>query len=576
MEKTVIRRSVFEEHLSSAVLHPLLKRIYCARGIQMEDELERSLENLLHFSTLKGIDQAVLCLNQALRKQQHILILGDFDADGATSSALGVSALRRFGAQRVSYLVPNRFEYGYGLTPEIVEVAAQRRPDLIITVDNGISSVEGVSRAKTLGMQVIVTDHHLPGDKLPDADAIVNPNQPGDLFLSKNIAGVGVIFYVMLALRSHLRNTHWFIEQDMVEPNMSEFLDLVALGTVADVVSLDKNNRILVSQGLNRIRAGKARYGIQALLDIAQRQSSRVVANDLAFAVGPRLNAAGRLEDMSLGIECLLATDISKAQQLAMRLDALNKERRDIENSMQQQAMAAISKLTLTQNLPIGICLHDESWHQGVIGIVAARIKDRLHRPVIAFARVSEEELKGSARSVPGLNIRDALDAIAKRSPRLIHKFGGHAMAAGLSLHPTHYSDFSQAFAEEVGRHLSLENLQGKLLSDGELSRDDLVLEVADILRESGPWGQGFPEPLFDNYFFVVEQRIVGFKHLKMQLSLPENPTIFDAIAFNVDLEKWPNHRVRKVHAAYRLDVNEFRGQRNVQLLIEYLAVAQE
>lgn len=572
-QTTILRRPVPTDALIDTDLHPLLQRIYAARGIQSPQELEHGLEHLLSFSLLKGIDVMVHHIYVALQQQQSILVLGDFDADGATSSALAVSVLKKFGAQHVSYLVPNRFEYGYGLTPEIVDVAAARNPQIIITVDNGISSIEGVAHAKQQGIKVLITDHHLAGQQLPDAEAIVNPNQPGDIFPSKNLAGVGVIFYVMLALRSYLREQNWFVSQKIPEPNMAEYLDLVALGTVADVVPLDRNNRVLVQQGLKRLRAQKNRPGIQALLQVANRENSRLVAGDLGYAIAPRLNAAGRLEDMSLGIECLLATDLAKALVMAQHLDDLNKTRRDIEATMQQQAITALSSLQLTQDLPLGLCLHDPAWHQGVIGILAARIKERTHRPVIAFATVSDTELKGSARSVAGLHIRDALDAIASRHPTLIRKFGGHAMAAGLSLHPQNYPAFSAAFAIEVARHLSAEDLQQKMLSDGELSAQEITLEVAQLLRDAGPWGQTFPEPLFDNVFYLQGQHIVGGKHLKMTLSLTENGIPVEAIAFFVDLEKWPAHRARQVQAAYRLDVNEYMGRRKIQLLVENLRV---
>lgn len=570
--KTITRRTIAE--IPPALnTHPLLQRLYVARGIQSTQELEHGLEHLLSFHLLMGIEQMVAHLYAALLHQQHILVLGDFDADGATSCALAVSALKRFGAQQVSYLVPNRFEYGYGLTPEIVDVAVQRNPQIIITVDNGISSVAGVAHAQQLGIKVLITDHHLAGEQLPQADAIVNPNQPGDNFPSKNLAGVGVIFYVMLALRSYLREKNWFEAQGIAEPNMAEYLDLVALGTVADVVPLDRNNRILVQQGLKRLRAQKNRVGIQALLQVANRQNNRLVAGDLGFAVAPRLNAAGRLQDMSLGIECLLTNDLTAALQMAQQLDQLNKERRAIEDTMQQQAIAALANIQLTQNLPLGICLHDSSWHQGVIGIIASRIKDRVHRPVIAFAQVSDTELKGSARSIAGLHIRDALDAIAKRHPTLIRKFGGHAMAAGLSLHPQHYQAFSAAFAEQVAQQVSTEDLQHCIISDGELTELDMTIEVAHLLRDAGPWGQAFPEPLFDNVFYVHDQYIVGGKHLKMSLSVTEHGDMLDAIAFFVDVEKWPNHRAQKIHAAYRLDINEYQGRKKLQLLLEELTV---
>lgn len=570
MKKIIIRHHNAHE-LPRHHPHPLLARIYNARGIRSEQDLERGLEHLFPYHALLGIEQAVRCLETALIQQQHIIIIGDFDADGATSTALAVSALQSFGARQVSYLVPNRFEYGYGLTPEIVEVAAQRKPDLIITVDNGISSHAGVAQAKALGIKVLITDHHLSAEVLPAADAIVNPNQPSDMFPSKNLAGVGVIFYVMLALRSRLRETAWFQQNTSPEPHMGQFLDLVALGTVADVVPLDKNNRILVQQGLNRICAGKVRPGIQALLDIANRPAHRLTASDLGFAIGPRLNAAGRLDDMSLGIECLLAKDINLAREMAMQLDTLNRERQGIEQVMQQQAQQILAKLHFDKNVPLGLCLFDAAWHQGVVGILASRIKDQFHRPVIAFACVNDDELKGSARSVAGVHIRDVLANIAVRHPELISKFGGHAMAAGLSLQRKHYKSFCAAFNAEVSRYLNLDDLAGKIYSDGELSTQEFNLETAQLLRGAGPWGQGFPEPVFDSTFNLIQQRLVGQRHLKMVLSQNNPQQLLDAIAFNVDIQQWPNHRCEKIHVAYRLDINEYRGKQNLQLIIEHL-----
>lgn len=570
MQKTIMRRSYDENHLMSSDLHPLLRRVFAARGVASTDDLCQDLNALLPFADLKGIDQAVSELYNAFNTSQHILVLGDFDADGATSSALAVSALRSFGLAKVSYLVPNRFEYGYGLTPEIVDVAHKHGPDLILTVDNGISSIEGVAHAKSLGMRVVITDHHLAGSKLPEADAIVNPNQPGDTFASKNLAGVGVVFYLMLAFRAHLREMNWFMAENLAEPNMAEFLDLVALGTIADVVPLDKNNRILVHHGLKRIRAGKARPGIQALLNIANRNMASTVPSDLGFGAAPRLNAAGRLQDMSLGIECLLAPDMSSAERIATRLNELNQERKEIESTMQEQAIAVLKKLRI-KDIPSGVCLYDENWHQGVIGILASRIKEKFHRPVIAFAQANATELKGSARSITGIHIRDILDTIASQHPGLIEKFGGHAMAAGLSLKHENYETFSKVFAEEVGKHLSEEDLKGKILSDGELSPEDFNVTLADKLKNAVPWGQSFPEPLFDNCFEIVEQHIVGGKHLKIVLGLPEMEKTVDGIAFNVDLEKWPNYRAQKVRLAYRLDVNEFKGRKNLQIMIDHL-----
>ena len=551
----------------------LLQRLYQARGISHNQELEYDLARLLPYQDLKDVDAAVNLLVDCLQNQKHIMIIGDFDADGATSTAVAMKCLRSFGARHLSYLVPNRFKYGYGLTPEIVAVAAERNPDLIMTVDNGISSVAGVELAKSLNIKVLITDHHLQGDVIPDADAIVNPNQKGDHFPAKSLAGVGVCFYLMLAVRSRLRELKWFENQAISEPNMTDVLDLVALGTVADVVLLEHNNRLLVHQGLRRIRAGKCSYGVKALLDVSGKSISKITASDLGFSIGPRLNAAGRLDDMSLGIECLLATDPEQAYLLARELDALNHERRDIEQDMKLQAFAVLDKLQLNDTkLSTGICLYDPTWHQGVIGIVAARVKDKHHRPVIAFAKGENGELKGSARSINGLHIRDTLDRIAKRHPELITKFGGHAMAAGLSLHPNHYPKFAEQFATEVGAQLSPADLQGEVISDGELLPEELSLEIAELLQNAGPWGQGFPEPLFDGQFKVIEQRIVGQKHLRLSLMHPAGKKPLTGIAFNVDLKQWPNHRCQTIHIAYRLDINEYQGIRSVQLMVEHLA----
>jgi single-stranded-DNA-specific exonuclease len=491
-----------------------------------------------------------------------------------------VLALRAMGAAAVDFLVPNRFEYGYGLTPEIVAVAAQRGPDLIITVDNGISSIDGVAAANAAGMRVLITDHHLPGRELPAAAAIVNPNQPGCDFPSKCLAGVGVIFYVLSALRTELRKRSWFARQNIAEPNLADYLDLVALGTVADVVPLDYNNRILVQQGLRRIRAGRARPGIKALLEVANRVPQRVVSTDLAFAVGPRLNAAGRLDDMSLGIQCLLTDDPMLARDIAQQLDELNRDRRAIEADMQREALAALDSVHLGEAsaLPWGVCLYRADWHQGVIGILASRIKDRYHRPAIVFADADPsqglggEVIKGSARSIPGLHIRDALDTVATRHPGLLSKFGGHAMAAGLSLAREQFPAFEAAFDAVVREQLSADDLTAVLWSDGPLAAEQFTLELAQSLREGGPWGQHFPEPLFDGEFLLVQQRIVGERHLKMVLADPQQPArILDAIAFHVDTRRWPNAGLEKVRVAYRLDINEWRGQQSVQLLVEYL-----
>lgn len=548
---------------------PVLQRIYAARGIVSEEQLDKRLQALLPFNTLTGIEQAVVRLEQAFLSQQRILVVGDFDADGATSSALAVAALRSMGALHVEFLVPNRFEFGYGLTPAIVEVAKKWHPQLIITVDNGIASIEGVDAANAASIDVLITDHHLPAEILPKACAIVNPNQLGDNFQSKSIAGVGVIFYVMLALRRQLSSSGWFSSQDIPEPNMSQFLDLVTLGTVADVVALDQNNRILINQGLMRIRQGLCRPGIRALIEVAGRTCEQLRENDLGFVVAPRLNAAGRLDDMSLGIECLLCEDLDKARLLASHLDELNIERRRIETEMKDQAMQALDKLTLNDvSLPIALCLLDQSWHQGVIGILAGRLKERYHRPVIAFAAVSEGELKGSARSVPGLNIRDVLAAIDKDNPGLITRFGGHAMAAGLSMHPEAFLPFQQALLAEVAKHIDISQCEGELLSDGPLQVTELTLEMATLIREAGPWGQQFPEPVFDNVFEILEQRLVGQHHLKLTLQHEQGSGAVDAIAFNIDLKTWPNPRARYMRAAYRLDINQYHGRTKLQLVI--------
>lgn len=549
---------------------PLLTRIYAARGVQNAAELEKGLARLLPTHLLKGMDKAVQLLAHALEQRQRILIVGDFDADGATASCVGMLGLRMLGAAHVDYLVPNRFDYGYGLTPEIVAVALQRQPDVLITVDNGISSLEGVAAAQAAGLTVIVTDHHLPGAELPTADAIVNPNQPGCEFPSKALAGVGVMFYVLLALRAHLRGTGWFEQQGIKEPNLAELLDLVALGSVADVVPLDANNRILVHQGLARIRAGRSRPGIRAILEVARRDYRRLVSTDLGFIVGPRLNAAGRLDDISLGIECLLCDDYDGAMQRAQQLDQLNQDRKQIEQGMQREALVQLKDLPL-DNLPFGLCLFEPEWHQGVIGILASRMKERYHRPVIAFADAGEGQLKGSARSIPGLHIRDALDAVAARFPQLISKFGGHAIAAGLTLEQVHYEAFAKAFDAEVRRQLTADDLTGRIYSDGSLAAHEFDMQLAQQLRHAGPWGQRFPEPLFHGDFKIISQRLVGEKHLKLVLQSTKNAPSVDAIAFNVDLKTWPNPNIQEAQVAYTLDVNEFRGNESLQLIVSSL-----
>jgi len=552
----------------------LLQRVFAQRGISRAEELDLSLQRLLPPHGLKGLVGACELLEQALRAQWHILVVGDFDADGATSTTLCVAALRAFGAERVSYLVPDRFRFGYGLTPAIVAEARMLAPDLVITVDNGISSHEGVAAARAAGMRVLVTDHHLPGQRLPDADAIVNPNQPGCGFESKALAGVGVIFYTLLGLRAHLRNK---AVSGVSLPRMDAFLDLVALGTVADVVPLDRNNRILVAQGLRRIREGRTRPGVQALFRVAGRACGRAVTADLGFAIGPRLNAAGRLEDMSIGIECLLADEQTRAFALAQRLDELNRERRELEGEMSQQARALVDKLDLGAALPAGLALFDPSWHVGVVGLVASRIKAAHHRPVVAFAPEGEASLKGSARSIPGVHIRDVLDAIAARRPGLITRFGGHAMAAGLTLPSAHLEAFRAAFAAEVEGRVTSEQLRGAILSDGPLDAREITLANALALREAAPWGQGFPEPCFDGMFEVLRTRVVGERHLKLVLRAPYGHPI-EAIAFNAadefQVESGAGGIPTALHVAYRLDVNEYRGEQRAQLVVEHWQLA--
>lgn len=526
---------------------------------------------MLPVSLLDNSAEAAALLYQTIAKGRKIVIVADFDADGATSCALAIRGLRAMGANNISYLVPNRFEYGYGLTPEIVAVAQQLDPALIVTVDNGISSLRGVKAAKEAGIRVLVTDHHLPGAELPEADVIVNPNMRENGFPSKNLAGVGVMFYVLIALRQKLNETGWFLGQGIAPPNLAALLDLVALGTVADVVPLDHNNRILVYQGLQRIQAGCCCAGIKALAEVADRSLPRLVSSGLGFALGPRLNAAGRLEDMSLGIECLLTDDPFTAVELARRLDSLNKTRREIEQEMQQQAVDQLSSLQLSDKLPYGLCLYRKEWHQGVVGILAARIRESCNRPVIAFAPGEEDGvIKGSARSINGLHIRDVLDTVAASNPLLLQKFGGHAMAAGLTLQRTDLDAFSRAFDLEVRRRIGSESLLGVVRSDGNLEAGDLQLELAELLRGAGPWGQGFPEPLFDGFFSVVQRRVVAKKHVKLILRPLEGGNPVDAIAFN---QANRDTGADAIHAAFRMDINEYRGKRSLQLLIEHFMV---
>ena len=555
-----------------AAFDPLVARVLAHRGINDPAQVDYQLKKLLPYHQLKGIDTAVTLLVQALEAQANILIVGDFDCDGATSTSLALLALGAMGAKNVSYLVPNRFDFGYGLSTALVDYAKAIEPDLIVTVDNGIASHEGVARAHELGIKVVVTDHHLAAETLPDADAIVNPNQPGCEFPFKSTAGVGVIFYVMSALRRQLQTQGWFDQQGIKAPNMAQYLDLVALGTVADLVPMEHNNRILVAQGVARIRAGKARPGILALLAVAKRQHYNLQATDLGFSIGPRLNAAGRLEDMSLGIECLLSDDEHIAAQLAHELDELNAQRRHIEADMQQQAGNILTRLESSQDqeLPKCVCLFHPDWHQGVVGIVASRIKEKWHRPALVFAMGDADTLKGSCRSIAGFHLRDALAAVDAHNPGLIIKFGGHAMAAGLSIKADKFEAFKEALDTYAQEHLPDSLLAKEWRSDGQLSAQELQLNQAFLLQQAGPWGQGFEEPTFHGRFVLVQQRIVGEKHLKLVLADLQTGELVDAIYFNIDLAVWPS-TCEQADLVYRLDINEFRGRQSLQLMVQHM-----
>ncbi|HAU3140945.1 TPA: single-stranded-DNA-specific exonuclease RecJ [Salmonella enterica] len=569
-QRQLRRREADETAELPADLPPLLRRLYASRGVRSARELERSVKGMLPWQQLSGIDNAVEILYNAFREGIRIIVVGDFDADGATSTALSVLGMRALGCDNISYLVPNRFEDGYGLSPEVVDQAKARGAQLIVTVDNGISSHAGVAHAKMLGIPVIVTDHHLPGDTLPDADAIINPNLRDCEFPSKSLAGVGVAFYLMLALRTFLRDKGWFDERGIAPPNLAELLDLVALGTVADVVPLDANNRILTWQGLSRIRAGKCRPGIKALLEISNRDPQQLAASDLGFALGPRLNAAGRLDDMSVGVALLLCDNIGEARVLASELDALNQTRKEIEQGMQAEALILCEKLERSsETLPGGLAMYHPEWHQGVVGILASRIKERFHRPVIAFAPAGDGTLKGSGRSIQGLHMRDALERLDTLYPDLMIKFGGHAMAAGLSLEEHKFEQFQQRFGELVTEWLDPALLQGEVISDGPLSAAEMSMEVAQLLRDAGPWGQMFPEPLFDGRFRLLQQRLVGERHLKVMVEPVGGGPLLDGIAFNIDTTCWPDNGVREVELAYKLDINEFRGNRSLQIIID-------
>lgn len=563
--RQLIRRHSTINH-SLGSMHPLLARLFSARGINDPHEVDYDLKRLAPFTALKGIQEAAERLFLALQRNESIVIVGDYDADGATSTAIAIRGLRSMGFERVDYLIPNRFDFGYGLSPEIVNVVAASNPGLIITVDNGIASIAGVARAREHGIDVIVTDHHLPAESLPNAVAIVNPNQPGCEFPSKSLAGVGVMFYVLAALRSLLRaNGHFSQPGD--EPNLASLLDLVALGTVADVVPLDHNNRILVEQGLRRIRSGRACPGILALLRIAGRDFHFTRSADLGFCVGPRLNAAGRLEDMSFGIECLLTDDPSQAERYARELDHLNRARREIQSDMQQQALSICESVHLDGDLPWGLALLHEGWHEGVVGLVAGKIKEQYHRPVVAFSTSSNGLLKGSARSIPGLHIRDALERVDAQNPGMISKYGGHAMAAGLSLAADRFDDFRRAFDCAVRDMLSADDLDPVIVSDGDPGASQLDMETARLIEDCGPWGQGFPEPIFDGKFVIAQRQVLKERHLRFTLRAQGADRPVSAIAFNIEPSAWPDLG-ETLEIAYTMNINRFRGEEELQLIV--------
>lgn len=570
MKKLIKRREI--PIGNSVSTHPLLDRLYRARHIKNTKELDRTLKSMLNPNHLYGIDQAVNLLVEAYQQQQKIVIVGDFDADGATSTALSVLALRQLGFSDVDYLVPNRFEQGYGLSIPVAEMAIEKGVQLLMTVDNGVSSFEGIAFLKEKGIRVLVTDHHLPPETLPPADAIVNPNLSQCHFPSKSLAGVGVAFYLMLAVRAKFRELGIFTVE--TQPNFTDLLDLVALGTVADVVPLDQNNRILAYQGLMRIRARRCRPGIIALAEVANRNVEQFTSSDLGFCIGPRLNAAGRLDNMSIGVELLLANEMSKARELALDLDELNQTRKEIEAGMKLEAIKICQNLTaLFKELPYGITLYQPDWHQGVLGIVSSRIKDQYHRPVIAFTQDGEGILKGSARSIEGLHMRDVLERIHSQHPNIILKFGGHAMAAGLSIREEYFADFQHLFNQTIADWLDEEHLQGIIWTDGELNSNEFNLETAELIKSVGTWGQGFPEPCFDGEFKILDQRAIGQNknHLKMLLEPKQGGVLLDAIAFNINTRLYPDLSIKQARLAYKLDINEFRGNRSLQLLVDYI-----
>ena len=570
--KKIIHRKVPNNIDLPDLIHPVLKRVYASRNIKSSEELDYSLGSLIPFEKLSGINDAVILLEEMLEKKKRILIVADFDADGATSCALAIRGLTAMGVKDVIYVVPNRFEHGYGLSPEIVDVALDYDPDLIITVDNGISSIHGVEYARKNGVKVLITDHHLPGRELPNANVIINPQLADDKFPSKNLAGVGVIFYILLALRAKLKEKDWFKNNNIDYPNLANFLDLVALGTIADLVPLDKNNRTMVAHGLKLIKNNKSKPGINALLNQAGRQLNKLTTSDLSFAVAPRLNAAGRLTDMSLGIECLLADDDDDAIEIADKLNRINTERRKIQDDMQEEALAELEKYlqTTSGKIPHSICIYNKDWHQGVVGILASKIKEKFNRPVIVFAKEKQNTLKGSARSISELHIKDVLDEVAKLHPELIINFGGHAMAAGLTIKESEYENFSGIFDRVVSQCISPDKLDDEYLTDGELSDEDFTLPLALAIQDAGPWGQSFPEPTFAGQFKILDKRIVGENHLKLKLQSKNNSKPLDAIAFNITDVNWPPE-TDQILSTYRLGINDFQGNNQVQLFIEHI-----
>ena len=573
----IIERSVSNSIKSTGweEVPQLLQKLYISRGALTASDVDLSLSGLLSYTGLLNIDLAANLLADAILAKDKILIIGDYDVDGATSTALAVGALKAFGADNVEYMLPDRFVDGYGLSPAIVKRAKDIGPNLIITVDNGISSISGVALAREYGIKVLITDHHLSGKTVPEDCVIVNPNQNGDNFASKSLAGVGVIFYVMAALRAKFSDINYFHDSGIKRPVLTNWLDLVALGTVADVVPLDKNNRILVRHGLMHMRDSNCCYGIKALFNVAKRDVSRAVATDLGFAVAPRLNAAGRLDDMTVGVKCLLADDPDAAEYYASSLDSLNKQRRKKESTMQIEAEKAVDSMSL-HAMPLGLCLFETDWHQGIVGLVASRIKEKANRPVVAFAKGEDGFLKGSGRSIKGLHLRDVLSEIATLNPSLITKFGGHAMAVGLSIQEKDYELFKQQFIAVLEIKLAPELLQEKIVTDGVLDEDEINLPTARILREAGPWGQCFPEPVFEGVFDVIDQKLVGEKHLSLRLRNADSGACYRAICFNIDLEIWPNQACTKAHLVYQLDINMFRELENLQLIVKNITALGE